>query len=286
MQQVILTIGLPGSGKSTWAKEYCEKNTDWVRVNRDDLRRMRGKYWLPKDEDMITDMERMCVAQALYNKKNVILDATNLNPKHINSLKNWFKSDSLEIEFIEKRFDVSPEECIKRDAKRGNESVGEQVIWDMYYKYIAPPPMYVEDWQLLHCVICDIDGTLATSAHRSPYEWDKVGQDQVVPFVHQAISQYKYYSQDNMIILMSGRDSGCRDITIDWLDKNRIPYDGLFMRAAGDHRKDSIVKKELFEQHIRGKYYVDYVIDDRLQVVRMWRMELGLNVFQCDWGNF
>jgi hypothetical protein len=58
------------------------------------------------------------------------------------------------------------------------------------------------------------------------------------------------------------------------------------MRAENDGRKDSIVKKELFEQHIVGKYYIDLVIDDRNQVVEMWRKDLGLTCLQVDYGDF
>jgi predicted kinase len=287
--KVIITVGLPASGKSTWAKDWCIKNPQWVRVSRDDLRNMRGKYWLPKDEDLITDWEKTAIMMALSRGKNVIVDATNLNPKYrkelIHMIKDLEEHEPIQIE--EKLFDVSPEECIKRDAKRGEASVGPDVIWGMYYKYIAPIPVYKEDWNLTHCIIVDIDGTLANSEHRKPYDWDKVGDDKLIEFVHQAVCHYKAYDEGfQEVIIVSGRDGGCYGITHDWLEKMEVPFSHLYMRAAGDKRKDSIVKKELFEAHIRGKYYVDYVIDDRDQVVRMWRNELGLNVFQCNYGNF
>jgi hypothetical protein len=57
------------------------------------------------------------------------------------------------------------------------------------------------------------------------------------------------------------------------------------MREYGDQRKDSIVKAEIFDQEIRGRYHVVAVFDDRDQVVRMWR-SLGLTVFQVAEGNF
>jgi hypothetical protein len=58
------------------------------------------------------------------------------------------------------------------------------------------------------------------------------------------------------------------------------------MRAEKDNRKDSIIKRELFDKHIRDKYHVDFVLDDRDQVVRMWRRELGLTCLQVNYGNF
>jgi hypothetical protein len=58
------------------------------------------------------------------------------------------------------------------------------------------------------------------------------------------------------------------------------------MRPEGDNRKDSIVKRELFDTHVRNKFYIDFVLDDRDQVVDMWRNDLGLTCLQVDWGDF
>lgn len=290
-QQVIICKGLPGSGKSTWARIYCEKNPDYVRVNRDDLRRMRGKYWLPKDEDMITDWEQSSVIQALSRGKNVIIDSTNLNPKYLKQFKRLIESfeEHEHVEIIEKTFDLSPEECIKRDATRGNESVGAEIIWEMYYKYIAPVPQYKEDPNLPHCIIVDVDGTLALNKNgRSPYDYDRVHEDAINIPVRDVVYDYVSNSVhgERYVFIVSGRDDNCLDITKQWLKNKRVYFDGIYMRTTGDKRKDSIVKRELFEQHIKGKFYVDYVLDDRDQVVRMWRKELGLTCLQAAYGNF
>jgi hypothetical protein len=58
------------------------------------------------------------------------------------------------------------------------------------------------------------------------------------------------------------------------------------MRKNNDQRKDSIIKFELFENHIKDKYYVELVVDDRQQVVDMWRRKLGLTCLQVDYGDF
>ena len=57
------------------------------------------------------------------------------------------------------------------------------------------------------------------------------------------------------------------------------------MRKTGDFRKDSIVKKELFDENVRGKYNIEFVLDDRNQVVEMWR-SIGLVCLQVADGNF
>lgn len=70
-----------------------------------------------------------------------------------------------------------------------------------------------------------------------------------------------------------------------WLEANNIGYHELLMRNKDDNRKDSIIKKELFDKHIRGRYDVMFVLDDRNQVVEMWR-SLGLKCLQVENGDF
>jgi adenylate cyclase class IV len=57
------------------------------------------------------------------------------------------------------------------------------------------------------------------------------------------------------------------------------------MRKTGDNRPDNIVKKEIFDSNIKNNYYIEFVLDDRNKVVKMWR-ELGLTCLQVADGNF
>ena len=57
-------------------------------------------------------------------------------------------------------------------------------------------------------------------------------------------------------------------------------YYELHMRAEGDMRKDSIVERELFDAHIKDKYDVVAVFDDRPQMIRLWNL-MGLKTFAC-----
>ena len=135
--------------------------------------------------------------------------------------------------------------------------------------------------------IVDIDGTLALRGDRSPYDWARVGEDQpntpVVTVVRALIRD------GNEIRYMSGRMEQCRRATVMWLRRHVNPATGpghLWMRADNDMRPDDVVKRELYEQHVRGILEVEGVLDDRERVVRMWRDELGLTVLQCADGNF
>jgi predicted kinase len=128
--------GLPASGKSTWSKEFCKQNPEFVRINRDDLRHMRGIYWLPKQEALITDWEVSILQLTLVNGYNAIIDATNLNEVHVEVLqKAALTADpTVTFEFDEQFLTVPVNECIVRDAKR-EAPVGAAVIMKMYNSY-------------------------------------------------------------------------------------------------------------------------------------------------------
>ncbi len=75
-------------------------------------------------------------------------------------------------------------------------------------------------------------------------------------------------------------------ITEQWLTWNEIPFERLLMRVDGDQRADHHVKQDIHNQitSIEGKT-IEFVVDDRQQVVDMWR---GNDVLclQCDVGDF
>jgi len=285
--KLLILKGLPGSGKTTWSREFVEKNKNWIRVNRDDLRNMRGEYFIPKQEDLITDWENATIAAALNRGYSVILDATNLNDNRTKTRLTFLKTIiSKEYRVAYKTFDTSLEDCIKNDLKRAN-SVGEKVIKGMYNRYCKGKTnegIYSEDIKLPHCVIFDMDGTLALKGDRSPYDWSKVIEDTVnVPIMNLLIT---FKKDGKKIIIFTGRDGRAEGQTRDWLIVHQIPFDELYIRPEENTIKDSIIKMQMFEKHIRNKYYCDLVVDDRNQVVKMWRNDLGLTCLQVADGDF
>lgn len=132
------------------------------------------------------------------------------------------------------------------------------------------------------CVICDIDGTIAQKGDRGYFEWAKVGVDKPIPVI---IDLLRVLYPVHTIVLMSGRDGICRELTEAWLKQHGVPYHELVMRQAKDKRKDAIVKKELYEAHIVPHYAVQFVLDDRDTAVAMWRNELGLTCLQVADGS-
>jgi hypothetical protein len=132
--------------------------------------------------------------------------------------------------------------------------------------------------QLPKAIICDIDGTLSKMSDRSPFDWKRVGEDSVKEPIKDILKKFKD-AGEHTIIILSGRDSICRDETSKWLIDNDVPHDTLHMRPIRDNRKDVIVKKELFDEHIRDKFDVSFVMDDRLQVCRLWH-SMGLTLLR------
>lgn len=286
MSKVIICMGLPGSGKSTWSKDFCEKNPTYVRVCRDDLRHMRGRYILPRQEKLITEFEHSCIHEALWSGLNVVVDATNLKEEYRNSIILIAKEFNAEVE-IKSFMEVSLYDCIKRDLKRPN-SVGEKVIVAFYDKYIREKTKVNIDYSLPHVIISDLDGTLALFNGRDPYDFQKCDTDSVNEPVQIIIENYLSYGQGSVIFL-SGREDSCKDKTEAWIKKHIQLMDNEFilhMRKTGDHRNDCIVKKEIFMEHIDRKYYVEFVLDDRNSVVDMWRKDLGLTCLQTNYGDF
>ena len=86
MKKIILTRGIPASSKSTWAKQEVLKDPEHsIRINRDDLRNMSGKYWVPARENYILSCRNLLLNTAIYIKFNtIIIDDMNLNPRDIN----------------------------------------------------------------------------------------------------------------------------------------------------------------------------------------------------------
>lgn len=304
MRKVTICKGLPASNKSTWAKEKVENsNCSIKRVNKDDLRAMLDSSKHSKgNEKYVLQLRDHIILTALDLGKSVIVDDTNFHPIHeerirqlVSDYNKGLYGDSQSTNNVQveiKFFNVSPEECIERDLKRPN-SVGAKVIWGMYNKYLKPEPEKIElmkqDKSLPHAVICDLDGTVALMNGRSPYDYDKCDTDLPNNNIILILHYYLNHANNHRVIFLSGRDGRGKEKTLNWLEKNVISsytdnYE-LHMREPNDDRKDCIIKKELFDANIKGKYYIDFVLDDRNQVVQLWR-SMGLTCLQVAEGNF
>jgi predicted kinase len=285
-QKIIVLQGIPASGKSTWSKEFVKGKEDWIRVCRDDIRSMRGDYWIPSQESFIDKVEQYAVESALKSGYNVVIDATNFNPK---TVAKWMELAQInDTDFDIKRFDIALDEAIRRDSLR-ERPVGAKVVKDFYHKYVSSKEIKTDTRFILEqnkklpkCIIVDIDGTLALINGRNPYDDTLVHTDKVNERVADIVNNYR---PDYTVFIVSGRQDSCKEVTEKWLRDNHIIYNNLLMRKTGDTRKDSIIKQEIYEEHIKDKYFVEFVLDDRDSVCAMWR-EQGLLCLQVYYGNF
>ena len=285
--KIIMLKGLPASGKSTWAREYQAESGNYLVISKDEIRKMFGGY-TPKREKDVLRVRNELIKLGIKLKKNVIVDDTNLNPKHERYICQLARDLKCKFELNDSFMSVTPEECIKRDLHRGEKAVGSSVIWEMYYQWIAPDPLVKlnQEFNKPRCVICDIDGTLAqNTSGRSFYDLSRVHEDKADPFVACVIDALYNYGVEisgdkyPSIIIVSGREDISREATESWLKQYGIPYDEILMRRAGDKRPDSVVKEEIYNEFIKPNYAVLGVLDDRPSVCNKWR-SLGLRVAQ------
>ena len=226
--------GLPASGKSTYAKSL---DANWKRVNKDDLRAMiDGGKWSRKNEKFILQIRDNLILTALDQGKCVVVDDTNLAPKHEEHIKqlvkDWAKKNSKNVEVQIKFFDADLEECIARDLKRPV-SVGEKVIRDMYNQFLKPAPaVYVPPIRKPKIVIFDIDGTLAKMEGRSPFDWSRVGEDKPNKPIVDILNMFTCCCSTYEVFIFSGRDEVCRELTENWLHDNGIQCKALFIRSS------------------------------------------------------
>jgi hypothetical protein len=136
-----------------------------------------------------------------------------------------------------------------------------------------------------NAIICDIDGCAAHRCDRNWFEYDKVINDEPDFAVRNIVNAF--YEKGYSVLFVSGREGTaiCKELTQRWLNENGFKHHALYMRKEGDFRRDSIVKQEIYEQHIKDKYVVEFVLDDRDLVVSKWR-ELGLKCLQVQPGAF
>jgi len=292
-QKIILTRGLPASGKSTWAKEFVKNsNGKAKRVNKDDLREMidAGVYSKPNEQLILAARNTLVDVWLANDIETIIIDDTNFEQKHFDKMQEcadmYKKYVGTDVTVEYKDFlDVSLDVCLERDALRAK-PVGEKVIKDMHQRYILPTIKEVPAVNKKgNTIIVDIDGTLAHRCDRQWFDYSKVDQDELDITVSGIVRAYA--KMGYTILIVSGREATdeCRSKTLSWLVKHKVPYYDLMMRRENDYRRDSIVKKEIYNNYIKDKFDVEFVLDDRQQVVDMWR-EMGLKCLQVAEGNF
>lgn len=305
-RKLIICRGIQGSGKSTWAKQWCHEDPEnRVRFNNDDIRNMLGDYWIPNRESLVKRMYMHFLHDAMDKHYNIVIDNMNLNQKTIQEIESTVaqvnsvleKEDKVTYTIEYKDFWTPVDECIRRDAMRPN-PIGEKVIkqtWRRYRNFIiqqsinemlSKRPAHVDGAR--PAILVDMDATLCLNTTGRPYYGDGAAEGMVNDVAIEGICNLvKALYEKRTIFIITGREGTPEIIeaTKQWLDSNGIKVDGLFFRPVKDYSPGADCKRKIYEDNIKGKYNVEFVLDDNYKCVEMWR-EQGLVCLQPNEGKF
>lgn len=296
-KKLILTRGIQGSGKSTWARQWVEEDPEnRVRINNDDIRNMLGPYWITDREPLVSDIKLRMAEEAMNRGYDIVVDNMNLNPKEVKYWKNVVGTqngdpDGYEYEIEFKDFFIPLEECIRRDAARPN-PIGEKVIretWKRYKHFIQTTEVekHVDSMRKYtgkpKCIVIDMDSTMCFNVTRRPWYGDGAAEGMLNDIPNTGVAEIvRELAKTYPIIVATGRDTSQADVTKEWLAKQGIEADEYFFRTPRDYRKGVEVKKEQITD-ILEEYDVVAIFEDCEPIVQMYR-EMGLTVLQPNKG--
>lgn len=300
MIKVIICVGIPGSGKSTWAKKEVAKDPlKWLRISNDDFRAMaNGSVFSTDYEKLVSHFRKYLIREGLKRNLNIIVDNVNIDSRHYKDVCEIASSINKDIQVFEKVFFIDKEEAIKRDSLRESK-VGSDVIERFWKKsggkqfkfynpksdvFVAKSSSYSvfeplkQDNSLPRAVIFDNDGTISLIHNRSPYDASTCDED--LPHEHVIECMKLYHNAGYKIFFVSGREEKDRAPTERFYAKHfpEVKYE-LYMRPTGSKEKDVYIKKSIYEEHIKGKYFVAGWFDDRKQIVE-WLFEESFPLFR------
>lgn len=286
---LLILVGPPGSGKST----YAVGANDYYRVSQDDQGK-EGHWGL--------------FQKALDSKKNIVVDRMNFSKEQRERYAAEARHEGyyISVMVLHESYDTCLARCLARTGHPTiqDEKSARSALHTFFTKYERPVdgdadrieyryPSVVRE----EVVICDLDGTLCNLDHRLHYvqgegkkDWKRFFErcylDSPNKWCKELIKEMYVEGDGYQIILCSGRPEDlCRSLTEEWLKKNEIGYSELLMRRRGDFRRDDVVKEIILDFEILTRYNILFVIDDRKQVVEMWRRR-GITCLQCADGEF
>lgn len=308
-RKVIFLRGAPASGKSTIARQFCEENPSFLRVNRDSIKkgldfyRTHGKK---EFEELVSKIEYSTIKSILRSGRDVIIDNTNAHPSF---LKDYFLNlfnESYDVSFTYINTpEVSVEECINRDIARGKEGehvVGEAVVRKIYRDVVLNKDKFnnkfnelissytkhrkkiVFNENLPKCIIVDVDGTVADICDRGVFDFQKSCGDTPKKDTVETVRNI-FLKGEYQVIFLTARPDDCKKVTENWLNKN-FPEMNIFfsdtvwgqcgnnevpllMRKSRDFRKGFVVKKEIIEE-ISKHYNPVLALDDNDLIIDMF----------------
>lgn len=264
---------------------------------------MLGDYWVPNREKVVTATYNTVLAYGMEKGYNIVVDNMNLNPKTCAELEKMVKDFNenytydwkYEVEY--KDFFIPVDECIRRDAMRPN-PIGEKVIkatWRRYRDFIIQEdiksmlkksPKHVDGGRPV--ILVDMDATLCLNTTGRPYFGEGAAEGMLDDIAIEGTCMLvRRMYEKCKVFIVTGREGTPEIIaaTKKWLAKHDVVVDELFFRLVKDYSPGADCKKKIYEDNIKGKYNVQFVLEDNYKCVKMWR-EQGLVCLQPNEGKF
>jgi AAA domain len=299
MKDITVLCGPAGSGKTTYRKLLQRNDPSVVVVSQDEAGR---------------DGHLKIFEEAISLGQNIVIDRMSFDKKqrarYLTSAKEAGYTTKIVVLHENKAT------CLERMLNRkGHETIQDEksargALHTFFTKYERPTPDEADEVVFVYpeghkptAVLCDLDGTLCNIDHRLHFvqgsgkkDWKNflynIPGDEVNLWCKTLIASMELNGLQ--IVYCSGRGSEYRGETKRWLQDNDLYLqctnldDGkehLYMRERGDHRTDYIVKEIILDFEILTRFTPLFAIDDRKQVVDMWRRR-GITCLQCAEGNF
>ncbi len=286
-----LLVGPPGSGKSTYSKAlFYAKGLHTTYINQD----TQGKEHMSKFLSAIADRRDIIVDRMNFNKEQRL---RYLGP----AVTNGYET---EIIILHQPYD----ECMMRMSKRTDHQTIKTkesamgALKTFFTMYERPEDNEADkvtrifpDGDKPKAIVCDLDGTLCDLEERRAHvrgegkkNWkaffEDIPKDKLIQHCADILMRFK---EDHKIVFCSGRPKDYEQTTSAWLFEKlpQIKESYLFMRPSGDFRDDNIVKEILLDFEILTRFTPYFILDDRDQVVQMWRKR-GYPCLQMAEGNF
>lgn len=294
--EITILVGPPASGKTSLAKAIVDTNrisfTDKSIVFVDqDLHGKEGH--LNRFHTAIKHLDDIVVSRMNFNKEQ--------RERYLKPAREAGYTTKIVV------LHETRETCMKRCLNRNDHPTiitkedASKAINFFFKSYERPTQdeadvveyKYPDNKLEANVVIVDLDSTLCNIDHRLHFmkgekkDWkgffDGIKDDTLNKWCKDIIRGVR---DNNVIVLCSGRPDNYREATVNWLRENRVPYDHLFMRERNDYRRDDVIKENILDLEVLSRYNsVNFAIDDRKQVVDLWRKR-GIVTLQCAEGNF
>lgn len=130
----------------------------------------------------------------------------------------------------------------------------------------------------MDAVIADLDGTLCDVSSiqhfvegedRDFHSFHAASADcPANPAVVEVVQAAK--ADGKGVLVVTSREFIWRDMSLDWLTVNGIPYDELVMRIVGDYRPDHVIKAEMLDDLLERGWSVTDAWEDRDDIAELW----------------